>query len=397
MATQLSRSTLKQLFGDGERPTGDNFASAWMSFLSQNDDQISYNATNNNIELGANTGLVLGNPTVGAIAGTLRFNSGTGSIQFYNGTVFKDIAGGTGAFVPVGAGPAVAFNLGNVGIGTQAAVPTHVLEIPLGANTHAGQEILLGKLIVHNGTADDGAYIGNNALATNPTGYALFQNSNGKTIINASSNAGSQLSLAINNVDKFVIANNGSMGIDGDVSIGSVFGGGHILNVTNVTTGTTGFPALTLTGDTSGSATAIATLVVNGVAQKTNGGGWIATSDRRVKKEIRPFEEGLQKLLLFDPVVYKFNGKGGTIDNGKDYIGLIAQDVKKIMPELIITQHIKLLAEDNKESEVLGHDLSPLTFLFINAIKELATRVEKLEKSKKNANRKNDHSTGADH
>jgi len=183
MATKLSRPTLKQLFSDGERPTGDNFESAWMSFLNQNDDQISYDATNNNIALGPTTGLVLGNPTTGATAGTLRFNSGTGTIQFYDGTIFKDISSGAGAFLPVGGGPAVAFSGGNVGIGTAAVVPTHKLEIPLADNSGPSQEVLLGNTVIHNGpVAAAGAYIGNAALASNATGYALFQDNVGEKL-----------------------------------------------------------------------------------------------------------------------------------------------------------------------------------------------------------------------
>lgn len=361
MATKLNRITLKKFFSDGERPTGDNFESAWKSFLNQTDDNISYNDTSNNIELGPNTGLVLGNPTVGVTAGTLRFNSSTGFVQFYDGTDFKDIASGAGAFVPVGAGPSVAFSGGNVGIGTASTVPTHRLEIPLGDNTDAGQQILLGNLLIHKGPSTaSGAYIGN----TNFGSYALFQDSVGTTKINASNSAGSQLSLAINDVDKFLITQDGDMvltpstsvAIRGEVNIGTKLAG-HKLTINN----------------TAGTA-----LVVNGVAINT--GGWATTSDRRVKKEIRPFNEGLQKLLLFDPVVYKFNGKGGTINNDKDYIGLIAQDVEKVMPELIMSQHIKLDTEDPEESDILGHDLSPLTFIFINSIKELNARLEKLEK-----------------
>ena len=121
MATKLNRPTLKQLFSDGERPTGDNFESAWMSFLNQNDDHISYNGVNNNIEIGLTTGLVLGNPPTGVTPGTLRYNGGTGSVQFFDGTNFKDIGGSSGAFIPVGAVGAVAYAGGNVGVGTFTA------------------------------------------------------------------------------------------------------------------------------------------------------------------------------------------------------------------------------------------------------------------------------------
>ena len=361
MATKLNRPTLKTLFSDGERPTGDNFESAWMSFLNQNDDHISYNGTNNNIELGLTTGLVLGNPTIGATPGTLRYNSGTNTIQFYDGTVFKDISSGAGAFLPVGVSSAVAYGAGNVGIGTFASpAPTHRLEIPLGNNTAADQQILLGNLLIHNGpAAASGAYIGNN----NFNSYALFQNSSGTTKINASSQPGSQLSLAIDDADKLLVTGDGDIVLSPTAGV-SIQGGVNI-----------------------GTPIKVQTLVVNGDAQKTGGGMWSGISDRRVKKEIRPFSEGLQKLLLFEPVFYQYNGKGGTTDNGIDYIGLIAQDVKKIMPQLVISQSKKLNPEDAKDEEILTQNLSPLIFMFINAIKELNVRIEKLEKPKKNEKR----------
>ena len=347
-ATQLSRTTLDNLFSNGERPTGENFASAWLSFLHQNEDGLSFDGKN--LVVSSKTGITLGNPDggPGGTPGTLRFN-GT-HVQYYDpgANDFKDIAGGAGAFLPVGAGPAVSFGSGNVGIGSFVAPgPERRLEVQLNANTDVGQEVLLGNLVVHAGpAAKPGAYIGNagnaNALATNPVGYALFQDANGKTKINATNALNSGLSLAINDIDKFLITKDGdiqllpttSIAISGNVNIGSVLPGqGRIAAITNVTTGGAGSPALTLTGDTSGIPTATPALVVNGGAQKTNGGLWGATSDKRVKKEIRPFNEGLQKLLLFDPVIYKFNGMAGTVDNGIDYIGLIAPDVKKIMPE----------------------------------------------------------------
>jgi hypothetical protein len=371
MATKLSRPTLKQLFSDGERPTGDNFESAWMSFLNQNDDQISYDATNNNIALGPTTGLVLGNPTTGATAGTLRFNSGTGTIQFYDGTIFKDISSGAGAFLPVGGGPAVAFSGGNVGIGTAAVVPTHKLEIPLADNSGPSQEVLLGNTVIHNGpVAAAGAYIGNAALASNATGYALFQDNVGKTRLNASNANNSQLSLAINGVDKFLITQQGdiqlspttSVAVVGDVTIGSVFTP-HNLDV-------------------------------YGNASKTTGTLWTALAcDNRVKKDIRPYAKGLQKLLELNPAIFKYNGKGGTMDDDKDYVGLIAQDVQKVMPELTRKRLVKMNPDDTKDTEILTHDLSDLIFVFINAFKELNARLEQLENPKKNEKGKPAHTS----
>jgi hypothetical protein len=212
-ATQLSRTILNQLFSDGERPTGENFASAWLSFLHSHDDGLSYDGKN--IVLSSNTGITLGNPAggPGGAPGTLRFNGS--HVQYYDPGVndFKDIAGGTGAFLPVGAGPAVAYGAGNVGIGTFVSPgPAHRFEVQLNANTDAGQEVLLGNLVVHTGPAvKPGAYIGNNALAGNPLGYALFQDANGKTKINSTNALNSGLSLAINDADKILITEYGDI------------------------------------------------------------------------------------------------------------------------------------------------------------------------------------------
>ena len=369
MATKLSRSTLTQFFSDGERPTGDNFESAWMSFLNQNDDQISYNVTNNNIELGPNTGLVLGNPTEGVTAGTLRFNSGTGTVQFFDGSGFIDIGGGAGAFVPVGAGPSVAFNEGNVGIGTASTVPSHRLEIPLGNNTEEGEEVLLGNLVIHNGPSTaSGAYIGNN----NFDSYALFQDSIGTTKLNASNANGSQLSLAINDVDIFLITQDGdivlsptsSVAIRGEVSIGTMLAGRRL---------------------TVNNPNATEALVVNGVAAKTGSLVWVAPgSDARIKKEIRPYLEGLDKIIQLKPVFYKYNGKGGIADNGGENVGLIAQDVQKAVPEMVFSKWKKLNSDDEEETELLNYDFHNVLFMFINAFKELNAKVENLEKAIKN-------------
>jgi len=368
-ATQLSRTTLDNLFSDGERPTGENFASAWLSFLHKGEDGLSYDGKN--LVIASDKGITLGNPAggPGGAPGTLRFN-GT-RVQYYDPGVndFKDIAGGAGAFLPVGAGPAVSFGTGNVGIGNYpqpGPVPTHRLEVQLNANTDAGQEVLLGNLVIHNGPlATPGAYIGNNALATNAAGFALFQDSVGKTIINASNNLNSGLTLAINNVQRLFI------GRDGNISLTPA-----------ASTAISG--AVNIAGDvTIGSSLVERSLTVFGTAAKSGSLVWtLAASDERVKKDIRPYKDGLDKLIQFKPVVYKYNGKAGIADNG-DNVGLIAQDVQKVAPEMVFSRKVKLNPDDEKDTDLLNYDFHNVLFMAINAFKELNARVEKLEKSKK--------------
>ncbi len=68
-------------------------------------------------------------------------------------------------------------------------------------------------------------------------------------------------------------------------------------------------------------------LSVNGGASKIGGGAWSTFSDFRVKKEIENFTDGLEIVHQISPVTFKYNGKGGYPNNGKEYIGVIAQDI----------------------------------------------------------------------
>jgi hypothetical protein len=114
-------------------------------------------------------------------------------------------------------------------------------------------------------------------------------------------------------------------------------------------------------------------------AYKDGGGPWGTRSDGRLKKDSEPYERGLEAILQLQPVAYRFNGLGGSRDDGRVYYGLTAQDVAPIMPEMVGTKLDKLNVEDDERSEILTLDVGPLTFALVNAVKELAARVEALE------------------
>ena len=363
-ASELSRLQLNQEFRDGERPSGEDFASAWLSFLNKTDDGIKIDI-HGNVEVAR--GVKLKDATTGD-PGTLRFNGG--QVQFHDGTSFKNISAGAGAFVQVGAGPHVAFGLGNVGIGTFATPPTHKLEVPLGVNTAASldQRVKFGNFVIHSGpAATPGAY----ACHTNQAGdtsFALFQDSSGATTLNAAS--GQQLILAQNNQNRFRALTTGDI-IISPQSSATIAG--------NTAIGNTATPRnLTVFGD----------LTVIGNAFKTIAGGFaLLVSDEKVKKDIKPLKEGLERLTALTPVTFKFNGKGNTPDDGKEHVGLVAQDVQKVFPEIINSRKVKLNEDENEETEILAFDPGPFTYYLINAIKELSSRIEKLEKSEKHAKR----------
>jgi len=118
---------------------------------------------------------------------------------------------------------------------------------------------------------------------------------------------------------------------------------------------------------------------VSPYAYKPSGGSWGATSDIRVKRDIGEYTRGLDAVLQLRPITYYYNGKGGTPDDGVQYVGLVANDVESIMPEMV-GEHADLhSAADDKLEHLKTLDVSALTYALVNAVKELNTRLTKLE------------------
>jgi hypothetical protein len=109
---------------------------------------------------------------------------------------------------------------------------------------------------------------------------------------------------------------------------------------------------------------------------KPNGGLWIATSDARVKRDVRPFKLGLAELLKVRPVFYKYNGLGGMKADGKEYSGVIAQELETVLPFMVTSKKAKLRETDTTPTDIKHVDPSAFTFLLINAVKEQHTMTE---------------------
>jgi hypothetical protein len=96
--------------------------------------------------------------------------------------------------------------------------------------------------------------------------------------------------------------------------------------------------------------------------------GTIQTSDRRLKTNIKTLNYGLKEVLSLQPVSYNWKEKP-TSDHK---IGLIAQDVKKLIPEVVIGDEAK---------EKLGMNYAELVPVLINAIKEQQKEIDDLKKA----------------
>jgi hypothetical protein len=102
---------------------------------------------------------------------------------------------------------------------------------------------------------------------------------------------------------------------------------------------------------------------------------WWALSDRRAKKDIRDFSGGLAELENLHPVAFKYNGKAALApDDGVEYVGLVAQDLRKVFPFMVQESDAKIGGQP-----ILTVDSSALTYVLVNSVKEEAGSVATLD------------------
>ena len=111
-------------------------------------------------------------------------------------------------------------------------------------------------------------------------------------------------------------------------------------------------------------------LEVNGTAGKPGGGSWTTSSDRRLKTNINDYNAGLNELMNVHPVSYEYNGINGLPTNIK-YVGVIAQELKEIAPDMVGT----FTGKDG--NEYYNVDPSAFDYMLINAVKELKKQNDK--------------------
>lgn len=100
-------------------------------------------------------------------------------------------------------------------------------------------------------------------------------------------------------------------------------------------------------------------------------GGWTPPSDSRLKKNILDYHGGLSAVLAMRPVEYDY------IKTGKHAIGLVAQELEEILPELV--GESKYFGETRKTIDYMG-----LVTVLVNSIKDLYMEVQTLKQQIQN-------------
>jgi len=121
-------------------------------------------------------------------------------------------------------------------------------------------------------------------------------------------------------------------------------------------------------------------VVVNGtggVKLTRNATSWVSNSDERLKNINSTIENAVEKLLTLRTINFSWK----TDDTNKENIGLIAQDVEKVFPQLIHKSKLvsKIDEEQIDETEYLGVRYTELIPVLVKAIQELKAEIEQLK------------------
>jgi hypothetical protein len=118
--------------------------------------------------------------------------------------------------------------------------------------------------------------------------------------------------------------------------------------------------------------------IAGSVAEKSGGGQWTGTSDVRTKRDISKYTSGLSDIERINPIRFKYNGLGGTTNDGRGFVGVAAQEVAQVAPEMVMTRKASLRSGE-APTDIEMVDPSAFTYMLINSVKELSAQVKSLQ------------------
>jgi hypothetical protein len=207
--------------------------------------------------------------------------------------------------------------------------------------------------LAFNETGDVNTATGSNALQNNTTGssntangfLALFNNTTGGNNIALGNFAGRNLTTGSNNID---IGNAGVAAESNTIRIG-----------------TQGTQTATYIAGISG------TPIGGGVAVRVNANGQLGTvaSSARFKEDIKPMDKASEELFALKPITFRY--KKEIDPAGTPQLGLVAEEVEKVNPALIVR---------DKEGKPYAVRYEAVNAMLLNEFLKEHRKVEQLEK-----------------
>jgi len=136
----------------------------------------------------------------------------------------------------------------------------------------------------------------------------------------------------------------------------------RVLTATGSSTSINGETGLTYDGST---------LAVTGAITATGDVTAYSSSDRRLKDNINPIPDALNKVMSISGVEFDWNEKADSVNTGHDF-GVIAQEILDILPEAV----------KQRDTGYLAVRYDRIIPLLVEAVKELNKEIKEL-KSKK--------------
>ena len=316
----------------------------------------------------------------GLLFGFGSFNAGNAFLGFAG-------SGANGVCCDTAVGvDALAFD---VGIGTNTAVGELALEL----NTTGTDNTAIGN---DAGFTGDGSYLtgsNNTALGshtffstgtlTNATavGFGAFVSESNALVLGNSANVGIGTSAPGHLLDVAGAVNFDSTGLNNganfiDITLGANAGEGMSSSRTaapnqygiDIFTDFTRRISIEQHGNVGIGTTAPDNLLtVNGSADKPGGGSWGTFSDARLKTVNGGFTDGLSQVMRIQPIHYRYKPDNAMgIRDTDEHIGVVAQEVQKVIPEAV--------TENSKGYLLVNND--PIIWTMLNAIKEQQGEVQ---------------------
>jgi hypothetical protein len=278
-----------------------------------------------------------------------NYNAGRGvKMGFYvpAGTNSEQLGAEIGSVTTASTSSDLFFNTTNAGVSTEAMRLTSDNHLKLVSTSAGGTN--LDMYLLEN----DGLYINSNEGATGRN--IIFQTggterlritSGGAVLINTTATNGYALEIeALSGGNQLFLKRSGA-------NAGMFMGG--------VTGATTQF---FIQANASG-----------GVYLTSGATSWTGNSDLRLKNINSNIENALDKLLTLKAVNFSWKSD----ETNKENLGLIAQDVESVFPQVI--DRSKINEKDGDETEYLGVRYTELIPVLVKAIQELSAKVSALE------------------
>jgi hypothetical protein len=148
------------------------------------------------------------------------------------------------------------------------------------------------------------------------------------------------------------------------------------LTTTQTFSGAKTFSAVTtISNSTASTTTGTGALLVTGgvgIGGALNVGGDVvafASSDKRLKDNIKNIENPIQKVQKLNGVTWDWNSNADELQQSLPNVGVIAQEVEEVLPQLV----------HDRDNGYKGVDYAKLTGLLIEAIKEQQKQIDELK------------------